>query len=131
MYIDPVSDLLLRIKNATKAKKSYVEVRSSKFITSILEILKDEGYINSFEIKEVSKGITKTIISLKYKKNISSISGMKQISKPGLRIYTEATKLPRVLNGLGVAIISTSQGLLTSKEAKNRAIGGEVIAYVW
>jgi len=131
MYIDPISDLLLRIKNATKSKKENVEVRSSKFITSILIILKNEGYINNFETIEISTGIKKTKINLKYKKNISSISGMKQISKPGLRIYREATKLPRVLNGLGVAIISTSQGLLTSKEAKIKAIGGEVIAYVW
>lgn len=131
MYIDPISDLLLRIKNATKSKKINVEVKASKFVTSILVILKNEGYINNFETTEISKGIKMTKIDLKYKKNISSISGMKQISKPGLRIYREATKLPRVLNGLGVAIISTSEGLLTSKEAKVKAIGGEVIAYVW
>lgn len=131
MYIDPVSDLLLRIKNATKSKKITVEVKSSKFITSILEILKDEGYINNFKTKEISKGINSTTINLKYKKNISSISGLKQISKPGLRIYREASKLPKVLNGLGIAIISTSQGLLTNKQAKNKSVGGEVVAYIW
>ncbi|MGL5630306.1 MAG: 30S ribosomal protein S8 [Mycoplasmoidaceae bacterium] len=131
MYIDPISDCLLRIKNATKSKKKTVDVRTSKLILGILSILKDEGYIRNFETKEISKGIKITSIALKYKNNISSILGMRQISKPGLRIYQEANKLPLVLNGLGVAIISTSQGLLTSKEARKKSVGGEVLAYVW
>ncbi|MGL4768761.1 MAG: 30S ribosomal protein S8 [Mycoplasmoidaceae bacterium] len=131
MYIDPISDCLLRIKNATKSKKTTVDVRTSKLILGILSILKDEGYIRNFETKEISKGIKITSIALKYKNNISSILGMRQISKPGLRIYQEANKLPLVLNGLGVAIISTSQGLLTSKEARKKSVGGEVLAYVW
>ncbi len=131
MYLDPISDLLLRIRNATKARKEEVKVNTSKFVTNILNILKDEGYINDFKTVDIENNKKETTIFLKYKNNVSSISGLKQISKPGLRIYSEAKKLPSVLNGLGIAIISTSMGLMTDKKAKKNNVGGEVIAYIW
>lgn len=130
MYLDPISDLLLRIRNATKARKEEVKVNTSKFVTNILNILKDEGYINDFKTVDIENNKKETTIFLKYKNNVSSISGLKQISKPGLRIYSEAKKLPSVLNGLGIAIISTSMGLMTDKKAKKNNVGGEVIAYI-
>ncbi len=131
MYMDPISDLLLRIKTGTKIKKSHVVVRTSKLVTNILKILKNEGYIVDFKNESIGKNKTQTVVFLKYKNNVSSITGLKQISKPGLRIYSEAKKLPKVLNGLGIAIISTSMGLMTDKKAKQNNIGGEVIAYIW
>ncbi|MCF0217532.1 MAG: 30S ribosomal protein S8 [Malacoplasma sp.] len=131
MYMDPISDLFLRIKNGTKIKKSHVIVRTSKLTLNILEILKNEGYIINYKIESIGKNKTQTVVYLKYKNNISSISGLKQISKPGLRIYSEAKKIPKVLNGLGIAIISTNMGLMTDKNAKINNVGGEVIAYVW
>ncbi len=131
MYLDPIADLLVRIKTGTKAKKDVIEVRTSKIITSILKLLKDEGYITSFENKDLGNNKSVTEITLKYKDNISSIMGVRQISKPGLRIYSESDKLPKVLNGLGIAIISTSKGLMTDRDARKNHIGGEVIAYVW
>lgn len=131
MYMDPISDLLLRIKTGTKAKKEVIEVNTSKLILAILKILEKEGYIEKYEVVNVTDIIKKTLITLKYRNNISSISGVKQISKPGLRIYTEFKDIPNVLNGLGISIISTSQGVLTGKEARSKKIGGEVIAYIW
>lgn len=131
MYMDPISDLLLRIKMGTKTKRTSVVVRTSKLIINILEILKNEGYIEGYKTESIGKNKTQTIVNLKYRNNVSSITGLKQISKPGLRIYSEAQKLPKVLNGLGIAIISTSMGLMTDKKAKKNNIGGEVIAYVW
>lgn len=131
MYLDPIADLLVRIKTGTKAKKDVIEVRTSKIVTSILKLLKDEGYIVSYENKDIGNNKKITEITLKYKDNISSIMGVRQISKPGLRIYSESEKLPKVLNGLGVAIISTSKGLMTDRDARKNHIGGEVIAYVW
>lgn len=131
MYLDPISDLLLRIRNATRAKKDEVKVNTSKFVLNILNILKDEGYIQDYKTVEIENNKKETTVILKYKNNVSSISGLKQISKPGLRIYSEAKKLPRVLNGLGIAIISTNMGLMTDKNARKNNIGGEVIAYIW
>lgn len=131
MYLDPISDLLLRIRNATKARKEEVVVNTSKLITNLLNILKEEGYINDFKTNDIGNNKKETTVYLKYKNNVSSISGLKQISKPGLRIYSEAKKLPSVLNGLGIAIISTSMGLMTDKKAKKNNVGGEVIAYIW
>ena len=131
MYMDPISDLLLRIKTGTKIKKSHVVVRTSKLVVNILKILKSEGYIVDFKNESIGKNKSQTVVFLKYKNNVSSITGLKQISKPGLRIYSEAQKLPKVLNGLGIAIISTSMGLMTDKKAKKNNIGGEVIAYIW
>ena len=131
MYLDPIADLLVRIKTGTKAKKDIIEVRTSKIVTNILKLLKEEGYIIDFEIKDIGNNKTTTLVTLKYKDNISSIMGVRQISKPGLRIYSEAEKLPKVLNGLGIAIISTSKGLMTDKSARKNNLGGEVIAYIW
>ncbi|MBD5445972.1 MAG: 30S ribosomal protein S8 [Mycoplasma sp.] len=131
MYLDSISDLFLRIKTGTKARKEQVVVNSSKFVDNILEILKTEGYIVDFKTKKIPNNKRETVVILKYKNNIPSISGLRQISKPGLRVYSESQKLPRVLNGLGIAIISTSSGLMTDKLARSKNIGGEVIAYVW
>ncbi len=131
MYVDPISDLLVRIKMGTKSKKNTVESKKSKLSSSLLKILKEEGYIENFEEKVNSKNVPYTLIALKYKGNTSTISGVRQISKPGLRIYSEVNKLPKVLNGLGIAIISTSQGVMTDKNARKKNLGGEVIAYIW
>jgi small subunit ribosomal protein S8 len=127
---DPISDFLLRIRNASKAKKLRVEIPASKMKQSLAEILKKESFIHDYSIIEDSKqNVIK--IQLKYRDGLSAITGMKRISKPGLRIYKDATELPRVLNGLGTAIISTSKGLMTDKEARSQSAGGEVICYIW
>ena len=128
---DPISDMLTRIRNANSAKHKTVDVPSSKIKTAIAEILFREGYIKSFEIiSNENQGIIR--IALKYdEKGARVIDGIKRISKPGLRVYANKEELPRVLNGLGTAIISTSQGLKTDKEAREAGIGGEVLAYIW
>ena len=127
---DPISDFLLRIRNASKAKKLRVEIPASKMKQGLAEILKKESFIHDYSIVEDSKqNIIK--IRLKYRDGSSAITGMKRISKPGLRIYKDATQLPRVLNGLGTAIISTSKGLMTDREARSQSAGGEVICYIW
>ena len=127
---DPISDFLLRIRNASKAKKFRVEIPASKMKQGLAEILKKESFIHDYSIVEDSKqNVIK--IQLKYRDGSSAITGMKRISKPGLRIYKDATELPRVLNGLGTAIISTSKGLMTDKEARSQSAGGEVICYIW
>ena len=128
---DPIADMLTRIRNANSAKHKTVDVPSSKMKTAIAEILFKEGYIKSFEIiKDENQGIIR--ITLKYdEKGTRVIDGIKRISKPGLRVYANKEELPRVLNGLGTAIISTSQGLKTDKEAREAGIGGEVLAYIW
>ncbi len=127
---DPIADYLTRIRNATKAKKVRVEIPASKLKISLSEILKNLGYIIDFEIINDNKQ-GKLNLVLKYKSGVPAITGLKRISKPGLRIYKSADKLPRVLNGLGTAVISTPKGLLTDKEARNQLAGGEVICYVW
>ena len=129
---DPIADMLTRIRNANSAKHDTVEVSSSKMKLAIAKILLDEGYIRSYEL--VDDGNFKNIkITLKYgaDKNDKVISGIKRISKPGLRVYASKDELPRVLGGLGVAIISTNQGVITDKEARKLQVGGEVLAYVW
>ena len=128
---DPIADMLTRIRNANSAKHKTVDVPSSKMKTAIAEILFKEGYIKSFEIiSNENQGIIR--ITLKYdEKGTRVIDGIKRISKPGLRVYANREELPRVLNGLGTAIISTSQGLKTDKEAREAGIGGEVLAYIW
>ncbi len=130
MVTDPIADMLTRIRNAVQAHHETVDIPASKEKTEIAKILKSEGFITDYEVNgDLKKTIT---ITLKYTKgNQKVISGVKRISKPGLRIYAQADKLPRVLNGLGIAIISTSHGLLTDKEAKAKHVGGEVVAYVW
>lgn len=128
---DPIADMLTRIRNANSAKHKTVDVPASKMKTAIAEILFREGYIKSFEvISNENQGIIR--ITLKYdEKGTRVIDGIKRISKPGLRVYAGKEELPKVLNGLGIAIISTSKGLKTDKEAREAGLGGEVLAYVW
>ena len=130
MVTDPIADMLTRIRNAIQAKHDSVVVPSNKEKLEIARILKEEGFITDFVVDgDLKKDI---IITLKYGKNNEKvISGLKRISKPGLRVYAKADELPRVLNGLGIAIISTSKGMITDKEAKQQHIGGEVVAYIW
>ncbi len=127
---DPIADMLTRIRNAIQARHEVVEIPASKEKNEIAKILKDEGFITDYTVAgDVKKTIT---VTLKYGPNNEKvISGLKRISTPGLRVYAKAEKLPRVLNGLGIAIISTSHGLMTDKEARAKNVGGEVIAYVW
>lgn len=129
---DPIADMLTRIRNANTAKHSKVDVPFSKLKSLISDILIKEGYIESCELLE--DGVKKTMrLSLKYgqNKNEKVINGLKRISKPGLRIYSNHDKLPRVLGGLGTAIISTNKGIITDKEARKLCVGGEVLAFIW
>ena len=129
---DPIADMLTRIRNANSSKHKTVDVPSSNMKLAIAEILFKEGYIKSFEeIKEENnQGVIR--ITLKYtEKGNKVIDGLKSISKPGLRVYASKDELPKVLNGLGIALISTSKGIMTDKEARNLGLGGEVLAYVW
>ena len=129
---DPIADMLTRIRNANTAKHDVVEIPSSKLKIAIANILLDEGYIEKYEL--IEKDGSNTIkVTLKYANNKSEriISGIKRISKPGLRIYANKEELPRVLGGLGTAIISTNKGVITDKEARKLGVGGEVLAFVW
>lgn len=130
---DPIADMLTRVRNANQAYLESTTMPSSKIKVGIAEILKAEGYISSFEVHEDEGKVGKQLtVTLKYGDSRQrSIAGLRRISKPGLRVYAKATSLPKVLGGLGIAIISTSQGLLTDKQAHSRAVGGEVLAYVW
>ena len=126
---DPIADMLTRIRNANAQRHATVDVPYSKEKEAIANILVAEGFVESIDIIEDAH---KTIrITLKYKDNVKVLQGLKRISKPGLRIYASVEDLPRVLNGLGIAIISTSKGIMTDKAARNANVGGEVIAYVW
>ena len=132
MTSDPIADMLTRIRNANTAKHDTVDVPSSKMKLAIADILVDEGYIQKYDL--VDDGNFKTMrITLKYgaDKNEKIISGIKRISKPGLRVYAGKDELPRVLGGLGIAIISTNQGVVTDKKARELQVGGEVLAFVW
>ena len=127
---DPIADFLTRIRNASKAKLLRVDIPASKMKIQIAEILKNEKYIHDYTIIEDKKqNIIR--VQLKYRGGVPAISGLKRISKPGLRVYKPAEQLPRVLNGLGTAVISTSKGLLTDKQARSQSLGGEVICYIW
>lgn len=128
---DPIADMLTRIRNANSSKHKTVDVPASKMKLGIAEILANEGYIKSYEeINDDAQGIIR--ITLKYDENGRRvIDGLKRISKPGLKVYATRDELPRVLNGLGIAIISTSKGLKTDKQARELGIGGEVLAYIW
>jgi len=130
---DPIADMLTRLRNANSAYHEKVAMPSSTVKARIAAILKQEGYISSYEIVTNETGIGKTLtIDLKYGASRQrSIAGVRRVSKPGLRVYAKSTALPRVLGGLGVAIISTSSGLLTDKQAGKQGVGGEVLAYVW
>ena len=129
---DPIADMLTRIRNAASSKHKTVDIPASNMKLAIAKILLDEGYIKSFEeIKEENnQGIIR--ITLKYTENGKRvIDGLKRISKPGLRVYASKDELPKVLNGLGIALISTSKGIMTDKEARKEGLGGEVLAYIW
>jgi small subunit ribosomal protein S8 len=128
---DPVADLLTRLRNANSAYHDSVSLPNSKLKAHIAEILKLEGYISSWKVEDARVGQT-LVIDLKYGPNRErSIAGIKRVSKPGLRVYAKSTEIPQVLGGLGVAILSTSSGLLTDRQASKKGVGGEVLAYVW
>jgi small subunit ribosomal protein S8 len=127
---DPIADYLTRIRNATKAKKVRVEIPATRTKIGLSEIFKNLGYIIDYEILDDTKQ-KKINIVLKYKNGVPAITGLKRISKPGLRVYRSADELPKVLNGLGTAVISTTKGLLTDKDARTQLIGGEVMCYIW
>ena len=127
---DPIADMLTRIRNANQAKHEYVEMPASRLKLEILAVLKNEGYISEYEKTEDGKqGVIK--VTLKYINKERVIKGIKRISKPGLRVYAKSTELPQVLSGLGIAVISTSNGVMTDREARKQKLGGEVIAFVW
>lgn len=131
MTNDPIADMLTRIRNANQMRYKEVEVPASKMKLEIARILKEEGFIADFKVKknDVQNII---VLSLKYgEKKERVITGLKRISKPGLRVYAKAEEVPTVLNGLGIAIMSTSKGVMTGKDAKKQSLGGEVLAYIW
>jgi small subunit ribosomal protein S8 len=131
---DPIADMLTRLRNANQAYHDQLKMPHSKMKASIAEVLKQEGYIAEWSVVDPEEGkVGKTlVIDLKFgERRERSLAGLRRVSKPGLRVYAKSTELPRVLGGLGVAIVSTSQGLLTDRQARKRGVGGEVIAYVW
>ena len=132
MVEDRIADMLTRIRNANQMKYDTVEVLGSKMNCEIARILKEEGYISDYVLEEAKNG-NKIIVSLKYTegKKTRVITGLKRISKSGLRVYAKHDELPRVLNGLGIAIISTSEGIMTDRDARNKKLGGELLAYIW
>ncbi|PWJ55460.1 SSU ribosomal protein S8P [Quadrisphaera granulorum] len=128
---DPIADMLTRLRNANSAYHDDVAMPYSKLKSRVAEILKSEGYISSWRVEEAEVG-KRLVLDLKYGPNRErSIAGLRRVSKPGLRVYAKSTNLPRVLGGLGVAILSTSSGLLTDRQASKQGVGGEVLAYVW
>jgi Ribosomal protein S8 len=130
---DPIADMLTRVRNANQMRHATVNVPASKIKKSIAEILKAEGYIKNVEMTKDKNDKDELKLTLKYdnETNQRVITGLKRISKPGLRVYVKAEEMPRVLSGLGIAIVSTSQGIITDKKARQLSIGGEVLAYVW
>lgn len=131
MMTDPIADMLTRIRNANSAKHDSVDIPASKIKKEIARILLDEGFIKGFDVIDDGKqGIIR--VDLKYGKNgEKTISGIKRISKPGLKVYAKSDELPRVLGGLGIAIVSTSKGIMTDRQARKENVGGEVICYIW
>ena len=130
MVTDPIADMLTRIRNANQMRYKEVEVPASKIKIEIARILKEEGFISDYKIKKNNiQDIL--VLYLKYSGKVSVITGLKRISKPGLRVYAKAEEIPTVLSGLGIAIISTSKGLMTDKNARKASLGGEVLAYIW
>ena len=131
MVNDTVADMLTRIRNANAMKYKTVEIPGTKMTKAIADILTKEGFIDGYETNKLAVG-EMLVLNLKYSKSKERvITGLKRISKPGLRVYAKADEMPRVLNGIGIAIVSTSQGLMTDKEARAKKIGGEVLAYIW
>lgn len=131
---DPIADMLTRLRNANQAFHEVVEMPHSKLKSNVAEVLKREGYVADWRVEDPEQGTVgkKLVVDLKFgPQRERSLAGVRRVSKPGLRVYAKSTELPRVLGGLGVAIVSTSQGLLTDRQARKRGVGGEVIAYVW
>lgn len=128
---DPIADMLTRIRNANKERHESCKMPASNTKINILKILETEGYIKGFEVIELDNNKKEIVVTLKYKGTRRVISGIKRISKPGLRVYVESDKVPYVYNGLGTAILTTSKGMMTDRQARKEKIGGEVIAYVW
>lgn len=131
MYTDPISDYLTRVRNALKAKKKTVEIPASNMKKQISEILLNNAFISEYKVVETPDKQGSIIIRLKYNNNESVILGLERVSRPGIRRYVGNKELPRVLNGLGIAIVSTSKGLMTDKEARQQGIGGEVVCNIW
>ena len=130
MVTDPIADMLTRIRNANQMRYNEVEVPASKIKNEIARILKEEGFISDYKVKKNNiQDIL--VLNLKYSGKERVITGLKRISKPGLRVYAKAEEIPTVLSGLGIAIISTSKGLMTDKDARKASLGGEVLAYIW
>jgi len=131
MVNDTIADMLTRIRNANAMKYKTVEIPGTKMTKGIADILTNEGFIDGYDTEKLAVG-EMLVLNLKYSKSKERvIAGLKRISKPGLRVYAKATEMPKVLNGLGVAIVSTSEGLMTDKEARAKKLGGEVLAYIW
>ena len=130
MVTDPIADMLTRIRNANQMRYKEVEVPASKIKIEIARILKEEGFISDYKIKK-SNVQDIIVLYLKYSDKQRVITGLKRISKPGLRVYAKACEIPTVLSGLGIAIISTSKGMMTDKDARKNSLGGEVLAYIW
>ncbi len=131
MYTDPISDYLTRIRNAQKAKKKSVEIPASKLKLKITEILNRNGFVGDFNVVETENKQGSLVIKLKYSNGDGVILGLERASRPGIRKYVESTAIPKVLNGLGIAIVSTSKGLMTDKEARKLGVGGEVVCNIW
>jgi small subunit ribosomal protein S8 len=133
MMTDPIADMLTRIRNANVQMHDNVKMPSSKQKVALAKILQQEGYIDTFEVATADKGPGQVLtIKMKYSDDrIRTISGLRRVSTPGLRVYRNSTAVPRVLGGLGVAVLSTSQGLMTDREARKRKVGGEILCYVW
>ena len=131
MNTDPISDFLTRLRNAQKAKKKTVDIPASNMKIKIAEIMKDQGFISDFSVNDTDNKQGNINIKLKYNNSDGVILGLERVSRPGIRKYVSGSELPKVLNGLGVAIVSTSKGLLTDKEARKLGVGGEVICYIW
>lgn len=127
---DPIADMLTRIRNANQMKKQTVDIPASKLKQQVLDVLREEGYINNIVVVK-GKPVNHLRVTLKYSNNERVVKGLKRISKPGLRVYAKHGEIPKVLNGLGIAIISTSKGIMTDREARKQEIGGEILAYIW
>ena len=127
---DTISDMLTRIRNANQMRYKTVEIPATKMTKKIADILTEEGYTDGYEIKNTETG-DMMVLNLKYNKKERVITGLKRISKPGLKVYAKASEMPRVLNGLGIAIVSTSKGVMTDREARKQNVGGEILAYIW
>lgn len=127
---DPIADMLTRIRNANQMRHETVDIPASKLKKEILELLKTEGYVGN--IKLIKGDVQDMLrVTLKYMQNDRVVKGLKRISKPGLRVYAKTSEIPKVLNGLGIAVISTSNGIMTDREARKQKVGGEILAYVW